>query len=564
MREEIENLIGDVYQSDLDRCSEKDTDPKRLSIYKGTQESTYSTIHEVDEKSFLGAENSKGEIFSQTEESSLQEITTKSYSRLSPFSSQSFNYKRQSQEASFQSAKSLKVTQTYFTPKKDIILNDAEKITTPYSEVVAASISQETPQTIPKALWESEGEENTKALDLRGCLCSSTSLDICKCTTAYGEFDCELPANFDESYQESHTVGYLIPSIEESCLSSKQNQHKRPILTVVLDLDETLIYNRFGFGKRSVRPHLRPYLIPFLLSVPHHLVEVVIWTASTPQTARDVVTHILKEVQNFLAEMDHEDNSSSAKFLNHSRSRLIDHLIARNSYWYLSPQTEGITPSEYPPTTFQYHTKDLRLLGRDLKKVLMVENSLHCCKLQPKNCVIVKDFCGNIQQFRDATFMESQDIGSKLKEMKSEYQVFSKILRQIEAAEASSTGSTGNLLNELGDSNHDITLIRLAALIRKACRDLHDKDSENSIPQLLQRYSEQRVLIESENSPSMSGTQSFFMNYLGGQTFSLPTVSVSSENRYFGSLNARINASINGPFFQIAQSTLETEGRQTI
>lgn len=123
-------------------------------------------------------------------------------------------------------------------------------------------------------------------------------------------------------------------------------------LTVVFDLDETLVSNRHT-----------PALIarPYCHAVLHGMsqkedVEVVLWTAST----KDVALKVVAELQ---------EMGSTCCF---------HHIIGRDKQWFSEPT----------------HTKDLRLLGRPMDRVLIVENSVNCCKLNPHNAILVDDFHG--------------------------------------------------------------------------------------------------------------------------------------------------------------------------
>lgn len=123
-------------------------------------------------------------------------------------------------------------------------------------------------------------------------------------------------------------------------------------LTVVLDLDETLVYNR-----HSSEAFPRPYLHAVL----HGLrdkpdVEVVLWTASTKEVATRVIAGL------------HEGGEKCC----------FDHIISRDKLWFTEPM----------------HTKDLQLLGRPMDKILIVENSVNCCKLNRLNSILVDDYHG--------------------------------------------------------------------------------------------------------------------------------------------------------------------------
>eukprot|EP00796_Vickermania_ingenoplastis_P004351 gene4351-3165_t len=130
-------------------------------------------------------------------------------------------------------------------------------------------------------------------------------------------------------------------------------------LTVVFDLDETLVSNR-----HSTEAIPRPYyhaVLQGLRQKPE--VEVVLWTASTKEVAVRVVSSL-------------QDGDECC----------FDHLIPRDKMWFTEPT----------------HTKDLRLLGRPMDSVIIVENSANCCKLNPQNAILVDDYHG---QEKDAALV---------------------------------------------------------------------------------------------------------------------------------------------------------------
>ncbi|RNF17793.1 putative TFIIF-stimulated CTD phosphatase [Trypanosoma conorhini] len=137
---------------------------------------------------------------------------------------------------------------------------------------------------------------------------------------------------------------FLLPQVEA--------HETRPALTVVLDLDETLVSNRNGAFVSAI---LRPYCLHVLNALRHMRgLEVVLWTASTKETALPVVEQL---------------NQSGPVF---------DEVIYRNDMWFTEP----------------LHTKDLRLLGRDMDRLLIIDNAANCCKLNPRNSVLADDFYG--------------------------------------------------------------------------------------------------------------------------------------------------------------------------
>ncbi|KAG5492985.1 hypothetical protein JKF63_01566 [Porcisia hertigi] len=145
-------------------------------------------------------------------------------------------------------------------------------------------------------------------------------------------------------------VGLAKPLFPNILLTEGPDDGK--LLTLVLDLDETLVSNRDSRQSAAV---LRPYCLHVLKALRHMKeLEIVLWTASTKETALPVVEQL------------------------HRGCVIFDDIIFRNNIWFTQPS----------------YAKDLRLLGRDMERVLIVDNSVGCCKLQPRNALLVDDFHG--------------------------------------------------------------------------------------------------------------------------------------------------------------------------
>lgn len=138
------------------------------------------------------------------------------------------------------------------------------------------------------------------------------------------------------------TSSYLLPPVKPST-----------VLTVVFDLDETLVYNRVASGA-IFRPYAKTLLKTFQVK---EEVELVLWTASCRSVAERIV-------EGFQESYD---------------TPLFDHIISRNEFWHSDTR----------------HTKDLELLGRPMDRVVIVENSVRCCVLNPENAIIVGDYRGD-------------------------------------------------------------------------------------------------------------------------------------------------------------------------
>ncbi|KAH9578146.1 FCP1 homology domain [Trypanosoma melophagium] len=117
-------------------------------------------------------------------------------------------------------------------------------------------------------------------------------------------------------------------------------------ITVVLDLDETLVYAREG--PLYVRPGTAE-LLQFL----DENCETVLWTAGMKQYAEAVVRHI-------------------------DTNGLVRHTIYRDSKWFSGTSCR----------------KDLTLLGRDMQTTIVFENTPDCIRGFEENGVLVADYEG--------------------------------------------------------------------------------------------------------------------------------------------------------------------------
>eukprot|EP01063_Lacrimia_lanifica_P039694 TRINITY_DN8787_c0_g2_i1.p2 TRINITY_DN8787_c0_g2~~TRINITY_DN8787_c0_g2_i1.p2 ORF type:complete len:262 (+),score=117.87 TRINITY_DN8787_c0_g2_i1:174-959(+) len=133
-------------------------------------------------------------------------------------------------------------------------------------------------------------------------------------------------------------------------------------LCVVLDLDETLIYAREG------PLYARPGLDEFLEML-HEKCEPVVWTAGVKAYAQAVVRNIDKK-------------------------NVIRHCVYRHKKWF-----SGCAG----------YNKDLSLLGRDMDRLLILENTPDCVRGNEANGVVIADYEGNTL-FRDPTLYAIKDL----------------------------------------------------------------------------------------------------------------------------------------------------------
>lgn len=132
-------------------------------------------------------------------------------------------------------------------------------------------------------------------------------------------------------------------------------------LCLVLDLDETLVYARHG------PVSIRPFVADFLRDLASADVEVVLWTAGEREYAQTVIRQI-------------------------DPHGVIQHCVYRHSKWW---------------TGVPGYAKNLRALGRNLSRTLMIENTPDCLKEQPDNGLLVRDYTGGSH---DTTFRAIQEV----------------------------------------------------------------------------------------------------------------------------------------------------------
>ena len=132
--------------------------------------------------------------------------------------------------------------------------------------------------------------------------------------------------------------------------------------TLVLDLDETLIYfqknnnilnNGFNNNKNSLI--FRPGLLDFLHKM-KSLYELVLFSFGT----KEYVDYILRFIE--------------------KQEKIFEYVLYRQHATYEKGQ----------------YVKNISLLGRDLKKIIIVDDIPHVFKLQKNNGICIKSFYGDI------------------------------------------------------------------------------------------------------------------------------------------------------------------------
>lgn len=149
-------------------------------------------------------------------------------------------------------------------------------------------------------------------------------------------------ASDGEGSSATDAMSPLLPADSKSAYPKKAKKR----YTIVLDLDETVVYARDG------PCHARENLYELLDCMKERkCFEVVVWTAAERKYAKDILQEI-------------------------NRNNVIRHMVYRHKKWFDAKD----------------YTKDLRKLGRDLDYTLIIENTPDCVRANPENGIIVEDF----------------------------------------------------------------------------------------------------------------------------------------------------------------------------
>ncbi|KAG5466935.1 hypothetical protein LSCM1_01112 [Leishmania martiniquensis] len=271
-------------------------------------------------------------------------------------------------------------------------------------------------------------------------------------------------------------------------LSPQAEGQARP--TVVLDMDETLLHTSVvpmddadaevdvpcppddargaAASKTSTgytlfvkyRPHLREFL---LFCVQHF--EVVIFTASKAFYAHAV----LRKLQEDFPDIAFRLNSNASG--NASASQRVGdktHAI------------EVLNRDHCTPTNVGY-TKDLHLIGRDLRRTILVDNNKVCGIFQPYNTVHVKDFARRRSALRAAPQHQMREM--QLRYVRRAIPASSVTMAEDAAASPSLRASEDDNCAHLWEDPEDAVLLRLCA----AGGLLHRLSQCENVPSFMQR-----------------------------------------------------------------------------
>ena len=190
--------------------------------------------------------------------------------------------------------------------------------------------------------------------------------------------------------EQTITQNVSVPYLEDNIIDNKK-------FTLVLDLDETLISFRREDAQKGIL-RLRPGLYKFLNEV-KQIYEVIVFTTGTQEYADPILNAIEKQGKFFDTRLYRQ------------HAIIIDNLFV----------------------------KDLSRLGRDISKVIIVDNMPHNFGLQKENGIFIKNFYGEnakdnalidlIPILKSIASNEDNDVRIELK--KYENEIFTKITTDL-------------------------------------------------------------------------------------------------------------------------------------
>jgi NLI interacting factor-like phosphatase len=158
-----------------------------------------------------------------------------------------------------------------------------------------------------------------------------------------------------------------IPIKQVSPLIPKADSKYAKSMTIVLDLDETLVAAKPWNMKReseiparNYQVFIRPYALELIYTLKALNMEIIIWSAGLKY-------YVL----------------STLSFLLLGRLELIDHIIWRDTRWH-------------PKDAIKTVPKDLNFLGRDMSRLLFIDNHPANMEINPLNSILISHFDYNV------------------------------------------------------------------------------------------------------------------------------------------------------------------------
>ncbi|KAJ3452389.1 non-specific serine/threonine protein kinase [Anaeramoeba flamelloides] len=247
------------------------------------------------------------------------------------------------------------------------------------------------------------------------------------------EEEIEMKNKFEENLFDLFLIPPLLP---------KQSKKFKDKMTLVLDLDQTLVYSCYD------QPNSYDFKFLFPLQKtkkPNNTETQENDNDNDNDDDNDNDKRNVKEKENekkIVIEKDNEKKEKEEKEKNHNEQQLIyvqkrphlKHFLERCSQLFevvvftagtkeyadiildeLDPNNELISHRLYRDSCKQVesytHVKDLTLLGRDIDRILIIDDLPSSYFLQPQNAIPIQKFCGNFQcsSFYDNNVQQTSD-----------------------------------------------------------------------------------------------------------------------------------------------------------
>lgn len=146
-----------------------------------------------------------------------------------------------------------------------------------------------------------------------------------------------------------------------------------------------------GRDRERVRSALRPGLRAFLLALSERF-EPILFTSALPIYARPLLDMVEGPKPDAQAQ-GQEEPAALAAAAAADPSSTVTPAVPADLYPLLRHRL--YRPATVPAMELDYdYVKDVRLLGRDMRRVVLIDNAWHACLHAPDNCVVVPDYLG--------------------------------------------------------------------------------------------------------------------------------------------------------------------------
>ena len=234
----------------------------------------------------------------------------------------------------------------------------------PASLPLSSTLPVSPPFSTYSSVWSSivsPSSSATAASSFKPIIPPQSAADAGKLTVVLDMDECLLHSTFDDTLPSTAPPGDLTASPPPTAL---QPPYRHPTARYLYNI--TFKIGNPAADEQRVYVSFRPYLLPFLAAL-HRRFEVILFTSALPIYAAPILAYL----------------SSSVQALGGGSQPLFRQQLYR--------------ASTVPLHSFQY-VKDIRRLGRDMRRIVIVDNNPLAMLATPDNALLVPDWNGGDQE----------------------------------------------------------------------------------------------------------------------------------------------------------------------